>query len=150
MTIYIGVQAHVGTTYKRALTKLNPVRDQVVPNCPAHNSAFGNATRYTLSITAKGVHMRKPRDFDAALRALNEKTKTLKENKRRQLGDLVIETGADALDVETLAGALFAVIQTKDAAQRENWRKAGTEFFRSKTSKSVEATGDDPKRAAES
>ena len=56
--------------------------------------------------------MRKPRDFDAALRALNEKTKALKENKRRQLGDIVIETGADALDVETLAGALLAIART--------------------------------------
>jgi len=91
--------------------------------------------------------MRKPRDFDAALRALNEKTKTLKENKRRQLGDLVIETGAAALDVETLAGALLAIIQTKDAAQRESWRKAGVEFFRHKISEPTEATGDGPKRA---
>ena len=94
--------------------------------------------------------MRKPRDFDAALRALNEKTKTLKENKRRQLGDIVIETGADALDVETLAGALLAIVQTKDAAQKANWCKHGAEFFRNKTSNPMEATGDDAKRAAES
>lgn len=64
--------------------------------------------------------MRKPRDFDAALRALNEKTKALKENKRRQLGDIVIETNADTLDVETLTGALLAIVQTKDAAQKES------------------------------
>ena len=93
--------------------------------------------------------MRKPRDFDAVLRALNEKTKALKENKRRQLGDLVIETGADELDVETLTGALLAIIQSKDAAQKESWRRKGAEFFRNKTPKPVEATGDDAKRAAE-
>ena len=42
--------------------------------------------------------MRKPRDFDSALRALTDKTKTLKENKRRQLGELIVATGADAFD----------------------------------------------------
>jgi hypothetical protein len=92
--------------------------------------------------------MRKPRDYDAALRALREKTKALKENKRRQLGDIVIETGADVLDVETLAGALLAMVQTKDAAQRQDWRKHGAEFFRGKASKPVEETGDDAKRPA--
>lgn len=93
--------------------------------------------------------MRKPRDFDAALRALTEKTKVLKENKRRQLGDIVIETGADELDVETLAGALLAMVQTKDAVQKEGWRKHGAEFFRGKAAKSLEADRDDAKRAAE-
>jgi hypothetical protein len=34
--------------------------------------------------------MRKPRDFDSALRALTDKTKALKENKRRQLGELIV------------------------------------------------------------
>jgi hypothetical protein len=48
--------------------------------------------------------MRKPRDFDAALRALTDKTKALKENKRQQLGELIVATGADTLDMETLAG----------------------------------------------
>jgi hypothetical protein len=91
--------------------------------------------------------MRKPRDFDAALRALTEKTKALRENKRRQLGDIVIETGADVLDVETLAGALLAIAQTKDAAQKASWHRNGAAFFRNKTSKSLEATGDDAQRA---
>ena len=43
--------------------------------------------------------MRKPRDFDSALRALTDKTKALKENKRRQLGELIVATGADGLDM---------------------------------------------------
>ena len=38
--------------------------------------------------------MRKPRDFDSALRALTDKTKALRENKRRQLGELIVATGA--------------------------------------------------------
>ena len=74
--------------------------------------------------------MRKPRDFDAALKALTDKTRALKENKRRQLGDLIVATGADALDVETLAGGLLAIVAATDAAQREAWRKRGAGFFR--------------------
>ena len=60
--------------------------------------------------------MRKPRDFDAALKTLTDKTKALKENKRRQLGELIVATGADALDMETLAGGLLAMVETNDAA----------------------------------
>ena len=74
--------------------------------------------------------MRKPRDFDAALKSLTDKTKALKENKRRQLGDLIVATGADALDVETLAGGLLAMVKTADTAQKEAWRKQGAAFFR--------------------
>lgn len=74
--------------------------------------------------------MRKPRDFDAALKSLTDKTKALKENKRRQFGDLIVATGADALDVETLAGGLLAMVKTADATQKEAWRKQGMAFFR--------------------
>ena len=66
--------------------------------------------------------MRKPRDFDAALKTLTEKTKALKENKRKQLGDLIVAAGADALDIETLAGALIAAVQSSDAAQQQAWK----------------------------
>jgi len=41
--------------------------------------------------------MRKPRDFDAELKALEDKAKELKTRKVRQLGELVIATGADTL-----------------------------------------------------
>ncbi len=74
--------------------------------------------------------MRKPRDFDAALKSLTDKTKALKENKRRQLGDLIVATGADALDIETLAGGLLAMVNATNAAQKEAWRKQGAVFFR--------------------
>ena len=74
--------------------------------------------------------MRKPRDFDAQLKALNEKAKQLKDRKIRQYGDLVIATGADALDIETLAGALVLIIEQADAARKESWRQKGEEFFR--------------------
>ena len=73
--------------------------------------------------------MRKPRDFDAELKALGDKTRQLKERKLVQLGELVIATGADALPVEQLAGALLGAVETKDAAMKEGWRKRGAVFF---------------------
>jgi len=73
--------------------------------------------------------MRKPRDFDAELKALNDKARQLRDRKRDQLGELVIASGADALPVEELAGALIAAVETKDATIREGWRKRGAAFF---------------------
>jgi Conjugal transfer protein TraD len=73
--------------------------------------------------------MRKPRDFDSELHALTEKAKQLKSRKVLQLGELVIATGADALDPETLTGALLGAVKTKDAKEREVWRASGAAFF---------------------
>ena len=73
--------------------------------------------------------MRKPRDIDSELKALEAKAKTLKERRVRQLGELVIATGADALDAEMLAGVLLGAVSTKDASANEGWRKAGAAFF---------------------
>ena len=91
--------------------------------------------------------MRKPRDFDSALQALTNKTKALKENKRRQLGELIVATGADALDMETLAGGLLAMVENKDAAQKESWREHGAAFFRGKGHQSAGRTRGDAERA---
>lgn len=74
--------------------------------------------------------MRKPRDFDAALNALTDKTRALKVSKRHQLGELIIATGADTLDIEMLAGGLLAIVEASDTAQKESWRKRGAAFFR--------------------
>jgi hypothetical protein len=73
--------------------------------------------------------MRKPRDFDAELRALNERAKQLQTRKVQQLGEVVISTGADALPLEQLAGLLLGALDTKDAGTREGWCKRGTAFF---------------------
>ena len=73
--------------------------------------------------------MRKPRDFDSELKALGDKAKLLKSRKVLQLGGLVIATGADTLDPETLTGAMLAVVKTKDAKEREAWRASGVTFF---------------------
>ena len=50
--------------------------------------------------------MRKPRDFDAELKSLEDKARDLKARKVQQLGELVISTGADVLSADELAGAL--------------------------------------------
>lgn len=73
--------------------------------------------------------MRKPRDFDSELKALGDKAKLLKSRKVLQLGELVIATGADTLDPETLTGAMLAVVKNKDAKEREAWRVSGAAFF---------------------
>ena len=47
--------------------------------------------------------MRKPRDYDSELKALEVKARELKNRKVQQLGELVIATGADALSTDELA-----------------------------------------------
>ena len=83
--------------------------------------------------------MRKPRDFDTELKALEDKARELKTRKVQQLGELVIATGADNLTAEELAGALVALAETKDAGKREAWAKRGATFFRSKSRRSASA-----------
>jgi hypothetical protein len=72
--------------------------------------------------------MKKPRDLDAELAALQHRAKALKGRRVGQLGELVIATGADRLEMEALAGALLAAAKA-DPATREGWRKAGSGFF---------------------
>ncbi len=79
--------------------------------------------------------MRKPRDFDSELKALTDKTKLLKDRKVRQLGELVIATGADGLDPDALTGALLMIVDIKDAEKREVWRTRGAAFFRGQSRK---------------
>ena len=83
--------------------------------------------------------MRKPRDYDAELKALEDKAKELKTRKVQQLGELVIATGADNLTADELAGALVALAETTDAGKREAWAKRGAAFFRSKSRRSATA-----------
>jgi DNA-binding protein H-NS len=73
--------------------------------------------------------MRKPRDYDAELKALEDRARELRERRLAQLGELVIATGADALDVEILAGALLAAVDQKDATTKEAWRRRGAALF---------------------
>ncbi|WP_294046389.1 conjugal transfer protein TraD [Sphingomonas sp.] len=75
--------------------------------------------------------MRKPRDYDAELKALDDKAKQLRQRKVQQLGDLLVATGADGLPIEQLAGTLLAAVETADAATKEGWSKRGAAFFQS-------------------
>ena len=74
--------------------------------------------------------MRKPRDIDAELRALQDKARSLKARKIAQLGELVTATGADAIDAETLAGILLEALDgMKQSETKEAWRQRGAAFF---------------------
>ena len=87
--------------------------------------------------------MRKPRDFDAQLKTLNEKAKQLRDRKIRQYGDIVIATGADALDIETLAGALVLITEQADAVRKESWRRKGDAFFRKQQNQTTQPPQND-------
>jgi hypothetical protein len=84
--------------------------------------------------------MRKPRDFDAELKALGDKARDLKSRKVQQLGELVIATGADALSANELAGALIVLAETKEAGKREAWARRGAAFFQSRSRRTAPAS----------
>ena len=83
--------------------------------------------------------MRKPRDYDAELKALEDKARDLKSRKVQHLGELVITTGADSLTTEELAGALIVLAETKDTGKREAWAKRGAAFFQGRTRRTASA-----------
>ncbi len=89
--------------------------------------------------------MRKPRDIDAELQALTAKAQKLKNRKVAQLGELVIATGADALEPELLAGALLAAVNTRDLVSEVEWKGRGEAFFRKRAGRSpARQTARDP------
>ena len=73
--------------------------------------------------------MRKPRDYDAELKLLDERAKHLKARKLEQFGELVVATGADTLPVEQLAGVLLIAVEQNHAAAAEGQRARGAAFF---------------------
>lgn len=86
--------------------------------------------------------MRKPRDYDAELKALDDKAKRLKARKVQQLGELVVACGADAIPLDQLAGALLIAASDADTATKENWRKRGAAFFQNTSRRGSRASGD--------
>ena len=74
---------------------------------------------------------RKPRDYDTELQALMDRAKKLKSQKTVQLGELVQVTGADALPIEALAGALLAAVeQSKKSPEAvTRWAERGQALF---------------------
>lgn len=91
--------------------------------------------------------MRKPRDYDAELKALTDKARQLKSRKQSQLGELVQATGADELTIEELAGALLAAA-TAERPTREAWRKRGAAFFQGRREDAGSRTGHEQGGAA--
>jgi hypothetical protein len=87
--------------------------------------------------------MRKPRDFDAELKALENKARGLKTRRVQQLGELVIATGADTLTTLELAGALIVLAETKEAGKREAWARRGAAFFQGRSRRNAPATDRD-------
>lgn len=119
------------TTYKRALT-LSAVRmiDFAAFSDPSSFVARMLCYAAASAVGAREKMMRKVRDYDAELKALGDKARTLKARKIQQLGELVASTGADALDPEVLAGALLHIVaQAQVEGNREAWRSDGAVFF---------------------
>ena len=86
--------------------------------------------------------MRKVRDYDAELKALADKARKLKARKVEQLGALVVATGADALDLEVIAGMLRqGVEQSEDDSVKESWRADGATFLGKRGRKGNRAAG---------
>ena len=88
--------------------------------------------------------MRKVRDYDAELRALSDKARLIKARKIEQLGALVVATGADALDLEVIAGMLRqGVMEAKLDSVKESWRAEGATFLRGRGRKNNGAADGD-------
>ena len=92
--------------------------------------------------------MRKPRDFDAELKALGDKARDLKSRKVQRLGELVIATGADALSAEELAGALIVLAETKETGKREALARRGAAFFQGRSRRNAPAPDRDTDSAS--
>jgi hypothetical protein len=110
---------------------------QTVPATLKH--CAGRSTIISPS-TLTETTMRKPRDFDAELKVLGDKASALKSRKVRQLGELVIATGADTLTADELAGALIVLAETKEAGRREAWARRGAAFFQSRARRTAPTT----------
>ncbi|MGI9360664.1 MAG: conjugal transfer protein TraD [Parasphingorhabdus sp.] len=94
--------------------------------------------------------MRKVRDYDAELKALAEKARILKARKVEQLGALVVATGADALDLEVIAGMLRqGVIEAEQISVKESWRADGATFLEGRRRKGRPKAGSNQSGAQE-
>lgn len=92
--------------------------------------------------------MKKPRDLDAELAALQQRAKALKGRRVSQFGELVTATGADRLETEVLAGALLAAVKA-DSGTREAWRRAGAAFFQGQAGPGPKAGSGAERRATD-
>lgn len=94
--------------------------------------------------------MRKVRDFDTELKALNDRAKLLRSRKVQQFGELIEATGADVLEPDLLAGGLLAIVAEKNMRITGEWSEAGAAFFRAtarRTSRRALSRSEDGKAA---
>ena len=87
--------------------------------------------------------MRKPRDINTTLRALQEKQRSLKLKRITQFGELVTATSGDGLDLEILAGALLHAVERAkaDPSAKEAWQQRSQSFFRRERPAKANGTG---------
>ena len=74
---------------------------------------------------------RKPKDYEAELQALMERTKKVKSQKTVQLGEIAQLVGADTLPLEAFAGALMAALEQskKQPEAIARWTERGATLF---------------------
>lgn len=89
------------------------------------------------------------KDYDLELKALQQRQRELRLKHVQQLGNLVVATGANALDPETLAGALLSAVASIDTAAREGWRAQGAAFFQRRARNTRRRARAEPKGGAE-
>ncbi|MFC3070435.1 conjugal transfer protein TraD [Phenylobacterium soli] len=73
--------------------------------------------------------MRKPRDLEAELRVLQNRSATVRARMVMRLGELVETIGAGALELDVLAGALLEAMAETEPETIERWRSRGAAFF---------------------
>lgn len=94
--------------------------------------------------------MRRPRDIDAELKALQDKAKQLRTQRTVQLGELVEATGADTLSIDALAGILLAAVeQASDKPEAvARWSERGQAFFQASGKKQNRKSTENTQKAA--
>ncbi|MCP1240840.1 conjugal transfer protein TraD [Acetobacter lovaniensis] len=115
------------------------------------DAVLARVIEYGINQQDRGPEMRKPRDIDAELKALQEKAKQLKAQRTIQLGELVEATGADTLSIEALVGVLLAAVEQADGKPEAvaRWTERGTAFFQAGTKKGGrKGTGNDQNGAS--
>jgi hypothetical protein len=145
----------IGTAKRTSERRISaPSLEKVSDGTKASQTVLTTLQHYSVRLviispsTRMEAAMRKPRDFDAELKALEDKARDLKGRKVQQLGELVMATGADALNANELAGALIVLSETKEAGKKEAWARRGAAFFQSRARRNAPPTDRNPDGAS--
>jgi hypothetical protein len=80
-------------------------------------------------------------DYNAELKALEDKARGLKARRVEQLGQLVTATGADALDMKRSPARCSMPSRSQNAEAKEAWRAKGAAFFQRRGRKGGRTAG---------